>query len=95
MHSIYYDANGTLSSKIGYFTFSTEAPTAYVYWNATTGAAPYFGDERHGVVLDWQTHEYLHRTRGAAIANGFLASGYTLNNSATNAATQIAIESGT
>jgi hypothetical protein len=95
MHSIYYDANGTLSSKIGYFTFSTEAPTAYVYWNATTGAAPYFGDERHGVVLDWQTHEYLHRTRGAAIANGFLASGYTLNNSATDAATQIAIESGT
>jgi hypothetical protein len=95
MHSIYYDANGTLSSKLGYFTFSTEAPTAYVYWNATTGAAPYFGDERHGVVLDWQTHEYLHRTRGAAIANGFLASGYTLNNSATNAATQIAIESGT
>jgi len=95
MHSIYYDANGTLLSKIGYFSFSTEAPTAYVYWNATTGAAPYFGDERHGVVLDWQTHEYLHRTRGAAIANGFLASGYTLNNSATNAATQIAIESGT
>jgi len=95
MHSIYYDANGTLSSKIGYFSFSTEAPTAYVYWNATTGAAPYFGDERHGVVLDWQTHEYLHRTRGAAIANGFLASGYTLNNSATDAATQIAIESGT
>jgi hypothetical protein len=95
MHSIYYDANGTLSSKLGYFTFSEEAPTAYVYWNATTGAAPYFGDERHGVVLDWQTHEYLHRTRGAAIANGFLASGYTLNNSATDAATQIAIESGT
>ena len=95
MHSIYYDANGTLSSKIGYFTFAEEVPTAYVYWNATTGAAPYFGDERHGVVLDWQTHEYLHRTRGAAIANGFLASGYTLNNSATNAATQIAIESGT
>jgi hypothetical protein len=95
MYSIYFDANGTLAAKAGYFTFSVEAPTAYVYWNATTGAAPYFGDERHGVVLDWQTHEYLHRTRGAAIANGFLASGYTLNDSSTNAATQIAIESGT
>jgi hypothetical protein len=66
-----------------------------VYWNATTQQAIYFGDERHGITLDWQTHEYLHRTRGAAIANGFLASGYTLNNSATDAATQIAIESGT
>ena len=28
-------------------------------------------DERHGITMDWATHEYLHRTRGAAIANGF------------------------
>ena len=96
MHSIYYDANGTLSSKIGYFTFSTEAPTAYVYWNATTGAAPYFGDERHGVVLDWQTHEYLHRTRGAALASGFSASGYVLGgNGSSNSHAQLTIEGGT
>jgi hypothetical protein len=96
MHSIYYDANGTLSSKLGYFTFSEEAPTAYVYWNATTGAAPYFGDERHGVVLDWQTHEYLHRTRGAALASGFGASGYTLGgNGTSNAHAQLTLEGGT
>jgi hypothetical protein len=28
-------------------------------------------DERHGITMDWATHEYLHRTRGAAIASGF------------------------
>ena len=96
MYSIYYDANGVLSAKSGYFTFSLEAPTAYVYWNATTGTAPYFGDERHGVVLDWQTHEYLHRTRGAALASGFSASGYVLGgNGSSNSHAQITLEGGT
>jgi len=95
LHYIYFSSSGVLSTQMSYFSWADHAPTAYVYWNATTSTAVYFGDERHGVVLDWQTHEYLHRTRGAAIANGFLASGYTLNNSATDAATQIAIESGT
>lgn len=96
MYSIYYDANGVLSAKSGYFTFSLEAPTAYVYWNAATGTAPYFGDERHGVVLDWQTHEYLHRTRGAALASGFSASGYVLGgNGSSNSHAQITLEGGT
>jgi hypothetical protein len=27
--------------------------------------------------MDWATHEYLHRTRGAAIANGFTIGNYT------------------
>jgi hypothetical protein len=95
LHYIYFSSSGVLSTQMSFFSWAEHAPTAYIYWNATTSTAVYFGDERHGVVLDWQTHEYLHRTRGAAIANGFLASGYTLNNSATDAATQIAIESGT
>lgn len=96
MYSIYYDANGVLSAKSGYFTFSLEAPTAYVYWNATTGTCPYFGDERHGVVLDWQTHEYLHRTRGAALASGFTASGYVLGgNGSSNSHAQITLDGGT
>ena len=39
----------------------------------------FFADERHGITLDWATHEYLHRTRGAAIANGFGATNYILD----------------
>ena len=69
-----------------YFDFGNQAPVAYVYWNATTGKAEFFADERHGVTLDWQTHEYLHRTRGAAMANGFGLSGYTTTGTGANAA---------
>lgn len=96
LHYIYFDASGVLATKTSFFTLGEEAPTAYVYWNATTGQAPYFGDERHGLVLDWQTHEYLHRTRGAAFATGFAASGYTLNGAGSaNSDAQITIDGGT
>jgi hypothetical protein len=96
LHFIYFNAFGVLSTQMSYFTWEEHAPTAYVYWNATTGTAIYFGDERHGITLDWQTHEYLHRTRGAAIANGFAASGYTTTGlGATDADAQIDIGGGT
>jgi hypothetical protein len=96
LHFIYFNASGVLSTQMSYFTWEEHAPTAYVYWNATTQQAIYFGDERHGITLDWQTHEYLHRTRGAAIANGFAASGYTTTGTgATNADAQIDIAGGT
>jgi phage tail protein X len=64
-------------------------------------------DERHGITMDWATHEYLHRTRGAVIASGFQVSGnitlistgyYTGNatgNTATIADAQIGIANGT
>lgn len=76
---IYFDHNGSLQYRTSYFDWPNDAPTAYIYWNAVTGTAEYFGDERHGIVLDWQTHEYLHRTRGAVIASGFTLSEYTIN----------------
>lgn len=75
---IYFDHNGNLQYRTSYFDWPNDAPTAYIYWNAITGSAEYFGDERHGIVLDWQTHEYLHRTRGAVIASGFNISNYTI-----------------
>ena len=67
---IYFDHNGDLQYRTSYFDWPNDAPTAYTYWNTVTGKAEYFGDERHGIVLDWQTHEYLHRTRGSVIASG-------------------------
>lgn len=78
LYFIYYSNTGVLSYQTDYFTWDEEAPTAYVYWNATTAKAEFFADERHGIVLDWQTHEYLHRTRGASIANGFGIGAYTI-----------------
>ena len=73
LYYIYFDTEGALQYRTSYFVWDQDCPTAYVYWNAVTGSEEFFADERHGIVLDWQTHEYLHRTRGAAIANGFYA----------------------
>jgi len=83
LYYIYFDANGDLQYRTSYFDWPNDAPTAYIYWNATAGAAQYIADERHGIVLDWQTHEYLHRTRGAVLANGFSVSNYTTTGSGT------------
>jgi len=77
IYYIYYGNGGTLGYQTGYYDWDDQAPVSYVYWNANTGAAPYFADERHGIALDWATHEYLHRTRGASFANGFAVSNYT------------------
>jgi len=80
LYYIYFDENG-LGVQADYFTWESQAPTALLYWNGVTNKAPYFADERHGTTLDWQTHEYLHRTRGAVIAQGFAIGNYTIGGS--------------
>jgi hypothetical protein len=74
----YFDASGDLQQQTSFFNLETQTPVAYVYWNATQSYASFVADERHGVVMDWKTHEYLHRTHGAQFANGFGASNYTV-----------------
>ena len=78
LYYIYFDSAGALQYQTTYFDWDDQAPTAYIYWNSSTSKAEFFADERHGVTLDWQTHEYLHRTRGAVIADGFGASNYNV-----------------
>jgi len=96
LYYVYYNESGTLGYKTTYFVWDTDTPTAYIYWNATTGEAEFFADERHGITLDWQTHEYLHRTRGAVIASGFGASNYvTDGNGGSDGHAQLDIANGT
>jgi hypothetical protein len=64
--------NPTLGFQADYFLWDKEAPTAYIYYNQSYPDEYMLFDERHGITMDWATHEYLHRTRGAAIANGFV-----------------------
>jgi hypothetical protein len=78
-HFIFYNSSGVLSTHLSFFDLENETPVAYVYWNASTSRAEFFADERHGVTLDWQTHEYLHRTRGASLASGFDANNFVIN----------------
>jgi hypothetical protein len=81
LYYFFFDQNGVIQYDSDFFNLEFEVPTAYVYWNASTGQVVYFADERHGITLDWQTHEYLHRTRGAAYANGFDIVNYTTTGS--------------
>ena len=96
IYYIYYNSSGTLSYKTSFFDLENEAPISYIYWNSTVAEAVFFADERHGITMDWATHEYLHRTRGAAIASGFGASGYVLGgNGTSNTHAQISLVGGT
>jgi hypothetical protein len=79
LYYIYFNTSGVLSYRTSFFVWDEDAPTAYIYWNEVDNKAYFFADERHGITLDWATHEYLHRTRGAAIANGFGANNYIIN----------------
>jgi len=94
LYYIYYDTAANLQVQTTFFTLSTQAPVAYVYWTGST--CIYLGDERHGIVLDWRTHEYLHRTRGAAYASGFAISNFTTTGSGSAAAdAQLDLSGGT
>ena len=96
LYYIYFDPDGILQYRTEFFDWPNDCVTAYVYWNDVTNDAPFVADERHGIVLDWQTHEYLHRTRGAAIANGFGATNYIVNGDGSlDSHMQIDIASGT
>jgi hypothetical protein len=96
LYYIYFDTVGVLHYKTTYFDWATEVPTSYIYWNQATAKAEFFADERHGIVLDWATHEYLHRTRGAAMASGFSLGSYTTaGTGGADADAQAALSSGT
>ena len=79
LYYIYFNSSGVLAYRTDFFVWDTDTPTAYVYWNEVDNKAYFFADERHGITLDWATHEYLHRTRGAVIANGFGVSSYSID----------------
>jgi len=44
--------------------------TAILYWDSTNKKSILFGEERHGLVMDWSTHERLHSVDGTQIEPG-------------------------
>jgi hypothetical protein len=96
LYYIAFDETGNLIYTVNYFDFENTAPTAYVYWNSVTQSATFFADERHGTTMDWQTHEYLHRTRGASFARGFQILSFDITgNGDLDTHSQISLEGGT
>ena len=91
----YYDTGGVLKYKTSPFDLTWEATIAYLSWRESDGNTVFFADERHGIVMDSQTHEYLHRTHGAQYANGFDIATSTLVGTGTSAThLQISITDG-
>jgi hypothetical protein len=64
---MYYTSTG-LKAQIGFPGFS-EPLAGIVYWNST-GAKGCPFDERHGIIMDSRTHEYLHDTVGTRYQTG-------------------------
>lgn len=94
LHFIYFDATGVLVSSLTPWAFGAGLVfVATVYWNSAVPTQYVLGEERHGLVMDWRTHEYLHNTRGAVFVTGFVLSGYTLNTD-TDAAVQVGLGNG-
>lgn len=60
-------------------TIKDQLLVAYIYWDAVTGYAPFFSDERHAVTVDKNWHYYQHTTNGAIWKSGGDLS-YTINN---------------
>lgn len=84
IHVIYYDAGVlTVSVNPSHSAFDdiivNRVLVAIIYWNATDNDDVIFGDERHGLIMDGETHHYLHDTRRAQYGSGFGLTDYILD----------------
>jgi hypothetical protein len=95
-HYIYFNSAGTLSSTmvITESLFADNALVAIVYWNADTQNQFYFGEERHGLVMDGATHGYLHTVFGARYISGCALQGFTIGSGSADADAQFSADSG-
>jgi len=95
LYFISYDVNGALQSSTTKYDLSEQAPVALIYWNAVAGYETLFGEERHGLTMDWATHSYLHDTRGTQYVSGFAATDYTITGDGnSNSDAQVGIQGG-
>lgn len=70
LHWVYYDKSGTLTENITFPGFDVPL-MGTIYWNTTPGFDKgLFGEERHGLSMDYATHEYLHNTVGSRYKSG-------------------------
>jgi hypothetical protein len=77
LYYIYYDADGIMTQSTTVWDLQITVPIAMVYWNSSLPGSVVY-EERHGLVMDWRTHYYLHTTRGTVTVEGFDISGYTI-----------------
>lgn len=97
---IAYNESGVLTNLglvVGIDDFiKNNAYVCHIYWSTGTSTATGVGDERHGTAMDYETHKYLHLTRGAAYLSGFAPFGIdTTVAPSSDQAAVVGIEAGT
>jgi hypothetical protein len=86
--AIYWDEFGVLSAQFGFDStlITTKGWAALIYWDATNNQHILLADERHGRVMDSQTHSYLHNTRHTVYQTGLALSGFSADGTGDDAA---------
>ncbi len=92
-HFWYVDDTGALTTDVSPWDILTDAPAAYVFWDATNNIGIPF-NERHHADRDRYWHHNAHFNVGTTAVSGFGISGYTLSVGSSDAATTYGIDSG-
>ena len=75
-HFLYYNASNVFTYSMTPWDILVDVPIALVYWDSITQKG-ILVEERHGIVMDSITHNYLHSTRGTQLISVGALSGYT------------------
>jgi hypothetical protein len=90
----YFDNTGTLQASQVAWDLSQHAPIALIYWDNTALLSSIFADERHGVVMDWRTHQYNHVTSGMRFQSGLGLTGNTSGDGSLDAHAEVDMAAG-
>jgi hypothetical protein len=95
-HYIYFDVDGVLKSTQVFddSIILTKAFTAIVYWDADNSKHVYFANERHGLIMDGQTHIHFHTVFGAQYISGLALENFTIGDGSSNANAQYTADEG-
>jgi hypothetical protein len=77
VHYFYFDTAGVLQTTTVWSDdlILKYALVALLYWDATNSASLLFCDERHGIVMDGQTHLHFHDSLGCQWESGLALQG--------------------
>jgi hypothetical protein len=73
-HYFYYNSSSVFTYATNPFNILADVPISVVYWDGNRGILL---EERHGIIMDRVTHEYLHATQGTQYESGLAINSYT------------------
>lgn len=76
----YFDENGELKTTQSdiYELHMNVVYISIIYWSSILQTYLYFSEDRHGIIMDYDTHDYLHHSLGARYGDGLILENYTL-----------------